>query len=81
MTLTAAEIEKKIKDILPDAQIHLTDLAWDNDHWSAHVVSLAFQGLNKVRQHQLVYSAFKGQMGNILHALQLTTSVPDKNTS
>ncbi|MFM7084060.1 MAG: BolA/IbaG family iron-sulfur metabolism protein [Hyphomicrobium sp.] len=77
MPMTAEEITKKIKDKIPDAQVHLTDLAGDNDHWSAHVTSAAFHGLTKVRQHQLVYDAFNGQMGDVLHALQLTTSVPN----
>lgn len=78
MPMTAEEIEKRIKKRLPDAQVQLTDLAGDNDHWAAHVISSSFKGLPKVRQHQIVYEAFNGQMGEILHALQLTTSVPTK---
>ena len=76
MPMSAAEIERTIKAKLPDAQIALTDLAGDNDHWSAHVVSASFKGLPRVRQHQLVYEAFGGRMGDILHALQLTTAAP-----
>lgn len=76
MPMSAAEIERRIKAKLPDARIELTDLAGDNDHWAAHVVSAAFKGLPRVRQHQLVYDAFGGQMGNVLHALQLTTAAP-----
>ena len=76
MPMSGSEIEAMIREALPDAQIELTDLAGDNDHWAAHVVSSAFKGLPRVRQHQLVYDAFGGQMGNVLHALQLTTSAP-----
>ncbi len=76
MPMSAAEIERRIKAKLPDARIELTDLAGDDDHWAAHVVSAAFKGLPRVRQHQLVYDAFGGQMGNVLHALQLTTAAP-----
>lgn len=76
MPMSAVEIERRIKTKLPDARIELTDLAGDNDHWAAHVVSAAFKGLPRVRQHQLVYEAFGGQMGNVLHALQLTTAAP-----
>lgn len=79
MPMTADEIVKKIKKKLPDAEVHLKDLAGDNDHWAAHVISSAFKGLSKIRQHQLVYDAFNGQMGNVLHALQLTTSIPSKD--
>jgi len=70
------EIERMIKDRFPDAAITLTDLAGDNDHWAAHVVSGAFKGKSRVQQHQMVYDALGGRMGDVLHALQLTTAIP-----
>ena len=76
MPMTAHEIERLIKASLPDAEVALTDLAGDDDHWAAHVVSAAFRGLPRVRQHQLVYDALGGRMGGVLHALQLTTALP-----
>lgn len=76
MPMPAHEIERLIKAKLPDARIELTDLAGDDDHWAAHVVSAAFRGLPRVRQHQLVYEALGGRMGEALHALQLTTAPP-----
>ena len=77
MPMPAEEITTMIKDAIPDAQIELTDLAGDNDHWSATIVSESFRGKPKVRQHQMVYAALKGKMGGDLHALALTTSAPD----
>lgn len=77
MPMTANEIVTLIKAKLPDAEIELKDLAGDNDHWQAHVVSSAFKGKSKVQQHQIVYAAFGGQMGNVLHALALTTAAKD----
>jgi len=76
MPMPAAEIEAIIRAALPDAQITLTDLAGDNDHWAAHVVSAAFVGKPRVAQHKLVYAAIGEDMGGALHALQLTTAVP-----
>lgn len=73
MPMAADEIERMIRDALPDATIDIRDLAGDGDHYAATVVSRAFEGLSKVRQHQLVYAALKGRMGGELHALQLTT--------
>ncbi|NBS35590.1 MAG: BolA/IbaG family iron-sulfur metabolism protein [Methylocystaceae bacterium] len=70
------EIERLIKQALPDAIIELTALANDNDHWSATVTSEAFRGLPRVRQHQLVNAAFGDRLGTELHALALTTRVP-----
>ena len=77
MPMPAEEITAMIKDAIPDAQIELTDLAGDNDHWSAIITSEEFRGKPKVRQHQMVYAALKGKMGGELHALALTTSAPD----
>ena len=66
-----------IRTALPDAQVTITDLAGDNDHYAAHVVSSAFAGKTRVAQHKLVYEALGGRMGGELHALQLTTAVPN----
>ena len=74
MPMAAADIEKMLKARFPDAEIHLQDLAGDNDHWAAHVVSAAFKGKSRVQQHQMVYDALGGRMGGVLHALQLTTA-------
>ena len=76
MAMSAHEIESAIKAALPDARIEIKDLAGDGDHYAAHVVSAAFAGKSRVQQHQMVYAAFGGKMGDILHALALTTSLP-----
>lgn len=76
MPMSAAEIQKMIKDALPDAQIIIEDLAGDGDHYRANVVSEMFRGKTRVQQHQLVYDALKGNMGGVLHALALQTSAP-----
>lgn len=77
MPMPAAEIEAMIKAAFPDAQVTITDLAGDGDHYAAHVVSSAFAGMNRVAQHKAVYAALGGRMGGVLHALQLTTAVPN----
>lgn len=76
MAMAAAEIERRIKAALPDAQVDIRDLAGDGDHYAATVISEAFRGKTRVQQHQLVYNALSGDMGGALHALALTTSVP-----
>ncbi|MEI9996472.1 MAG: BolA family transcriptional regulator [Rhizomicrobium sp.] len=75
MAMKAAEIETFIKEAFPDAEVTITDLAGDDNHWAAVVTSAAFQGKSRVQQHQMVYAALKGNMGGVLHALQLTTQV------
>jgi stress-induced morphogen len=76
MAIDAASIEQLIREGLPDAQVTIEDLRGDGDHYAAHVVSSAFKGKTRVQQHQMVYQALKGRMGNELHALALQTSVP-----
>ncbi len=76
MPMAADEIEAMIRAALPDAVVEIRDLAGDGDHYAARVVSSAFAGLNRVKQHQLVYRALGGRMGGELHALQLETAPP-----
>ena len=66
-----------LTDAFPEAEITLTDLAGDDNHWQAEIVSSQFAGIPRVKQHQLVYSALKGTMGGELHALALKTRAPD----
>ena len=76
MPMDAREIEQLIKEALPDAEVEIRDLAGDGDHYAATVVSSAFEGKNRVQQHQIVYKALQGRMGNELHALALQTAPP-----
>ena len=77
MAMDAQEIERLIREALPDAQITIDDLAGDGDHYAARVVSEAFRGKTRVQQHQMVYEALKGNMGGVLHALALQTALPE----
>jgi stress-induced morphogen len=76
MAMDAAEIERLIKEGIPDATVTIEDLRGDGDHYAARVISSAFAGKNRVEQHQMVYQALRGNMGEALHALALQTSVP-----
>ena len=76
MPMTRHEIEHLIKCAMPDAVVAIEPLADDGDHYSARVVSSAFVGRSRVQQHQMVYEALQGRMGNVLHALQLVTTIP-----
>jgi stress-induced morphogen len=76
MAMEASEIERMIKAAFPDAVIEIKDLAGDGDHYAATVTSAAFKGKSRVQQHQMVYAALQGNMGGVLHALALTTTVP-----
>jgi stress-induced morphogen len=78
MAMNAAEIERLIKEALPDARVEIRDLAGDGDHYAANVVSSSFRGKSRVQQHQMIYAALKGRMGGELHALALQTSAPEE---
>jgi stress-induced morphogen len=76
MAMAAPAIEQLIKQAFSDAQVIVTDLAGDGDHYGARVISAAFAGKSRVQQHQMVYAALKGKMGGELHALALETAAP-----
>ena len=78
MPMSQQDLESELREAFPDADIRIEDLAGDGDHYRARIVSDAFAGLPRVRQHQLVYAALKGKMGGELHSLALETLTPDK---
>ena len=77
MPMEAGDIERMIRESIPDAKVIIEDLRGDGDHYSALVVSEAFKGKSRVAQHQMVYAALQGRMGGELHALALQTATPD----
>jgi stress-induced morphogen len=77
MAMDSRDIETMIRQGIPDAKVTIRDLAGDGDHYAAEVVSESFRGKTRVQQHQMVYQALQGNMGGVLHALALQTSVPE----
>ncbi len=77
MAMAGSEIEELIKEAFPDAKVIVTDLAGDGDHFGARVISRTFAGKSRIQQHQMVYAALKGKMGEELHALALETVAPE----
>ena len=77
MAMDASEIERLIKSGIPDAEVTIRDLAGDGDHYAATVIAASFRGKSRVQQHQMVYQALRGRMGNELHALALQTNPPE----
>lgn len=76
MPMSVADLESRLRGAFPDAEIAIDDLAGDGDHYRARIVSSAFAGVSRVRQHQMVYAALGGRMGGELHALALETKAP-----
>ena len=74
MPMAADDIAAMIRAGIPDAEVEITDLAGDGDHYAARVVAPSFAGMSRVKQHQAVYATLGGRMGGVLHALQLTTA-------
>jgi stress-induced morphogen len=76
MAMTEADITAMIVAAIPDAVVHITDLAGDGDHYAATVTAESFRGTTRIAQQRRVYDALGGRMGGVLHALQLKTGVP-----
>ena len=76
MAMNPGEIERMIRESIPDAHVEIKDLRGDGDHYAALVTSAEFTGKSRIQQHQLVYAALRGKMGVELHALQIQTAAP-----
>ncbi len=81
MAMNLKEIEKLIKESIPDALVEIQDLAGDGNHYSATISSSEFNGKSKIEQHKIVYASLKGKMGNELHALAIKTKEKDGSTN
>ena len=77
MAITVDDLENLLRAGFPDAQINITDLAGDNNHYALDIADKSFEGKSRIAQHQLVYKALQGEMGGALHALQLKTRIPN----
>ncbi len=76
MPMAPDVLEARLNAAFPDSEIVLTDLAGDGDHYKARIVSPAFRGLTRVKQHQMVNRALADVLGGELHALALETAAP-----
>ncbi|MCA9597421.1 MAG: BolA family transcriptional regulator [Myxococcales bacterium] len=71
------EVRSRLEAAFPDADIELEDLTGTRDHYSARIVSKAFEGKTPVEQHQTVYQALGEAMKGPIHALALKTYTPE----
>jgi stress-induced morphogen len=70
-------VQEAIRRALPDASVEVEDLTGGGDHLQVRVVSQAFSGLSRVRQHQLVYGALRQELASeAIHALAVQTATP-----
>ena len=76
--MEAQDIADMIRSGIPDAEVRIEDLRGDGEHYAAHIIAASFRGISRVKQHQMVYQALQGKMGNELHALAIHTSVPNE---
>jgi stress-induced morphogen len=75
---TTDEIKRRIEAAVPQSTADVEDWTGGGDHFRATVVSPAFDGLSRIQQHQLVYAVFGAEIGGPIHALSLTTRVPEQ---
>ena len=72
------QVRSAISQALPDARVEVEDLTGGGDHLQVTVVSSAFAGLSRVKQHQLVYGALRSELASeAIHALALQSSTPN----
>lgn len=77
MGMNKDDLERCIREGIPDAEVRIEDLRGDGDHYAAYITSPSFIGKSRVQQHQMVYKALDGKMGGELHALAIQTKAPE----
>lgn len=74
MAISNEAVQQMILDKLPDAQVQVSG---DGYKYEAEIVSAAFEGLNTLKRHQMVYAAVNEAItSGQLHALTLRTFTP-----
>jgi stress-induced morphogen len=73
MALEQSKLEELIKQAFPEAEIEITDLVGDNNHYQLSIKDACFEDKGKVAQHRLVNEALKQYLGDELHALSIKT--------
>lgn len=79
--MNAEDIAALLRDKMPDADVAVEDTRGDGRHFTAKVVSAAFEGLSRIQQHQMVYKALGACVGEDVHALQIVTRTPDDESA
>jgi stress-induced morphogen len=77
---SAEELQGRIAQALPGAEVRVEDLTGGGDHFRAEVVSDRFEGLSRIQQHKLIYDVFGDEVGGPIHALSIKTSTPSGAT-
>ena len=73
MAISQEKLHDLIKQSFADAEIKITDLVGDGDHYKVEISSVAFNDKSRVMQHRMVNEALKGYLGDALHALSIKT--------
>ena len=73
--VTPDSIKRSVESGLPCEHVQV---AGDGHHFEAIIVSAAFAGLSRVKQHQLVYAALGDRMREEVHALSMQTLTPEQ---
>lgn len=73
MAMCGAELEEMLRNVFPDAEIHLKDTMGDQDHYEVVLTSDVFLGKTRVEQHQMVYGALGDVLKERLHAISVKT--------
>jgi stress-induced morphogen len=74
MVMNASELQSKLADALPGADIRIDNLRNDGyDHMMIQVVAAQFTGLPRLDQHRMIYRVLKGSFNFEKALLSLRT--------
>lgn len=77
-----SHVRDRILTALPGADVEVVDYTGGGDHFRTVVVAEQFRGMSRVEQHQAIYAALDGDMGDhSIHALAITTRIPTEESA
>lgn len=73
MAIEQKKLEKILRENFENAEIIVTDLVGDQNHYRVEIIDEIFAGKNRIEQHKIVNNALKEELKGELHAMQLKT--------
>ncbi|BBM83197.1 BolA family protein [Candidatus Uabimicrobium amorphum] len=71
--MTPQQISDTLQAAIPEAEVRVNDYTGGGDHFEVIVMSNSFEGVSRVKRHQMVYKALGNAMDGEIHALALKT--------
>ena len=69
---------ERVRESLPNAEVTVTDLTGNGDHFHLLVIDSSFEGLRTLQRQRIILSVFKEFIPRVVHALDLKALTPEE---